>query len=283
MTRLPALTLIVCTAAAVAAQEPEPAFEVASIKINKSGAPSRFLQPQPGGRLNVSNMPLRNLIAFAYQVRTFQIEGGPDWQDRIAFDITAKAPGEVAAPTGAPMTGYTAMLRTLLAERFKLVVRRTTKEAPIYALTLARADGRLGPRLAPSATDCQAVMKEALARGGGPPPMDPSRFCGARIGVGRMELGGFPIRDLATSLSLALQRTVVDRTGLTGNFDATVTFAAEALPGVPPMAAVQAAPADPDAPSLFTALQEQLGLKLESTRGPVDMLVIERVEMPTED
>ena len=286
MTKLAAVALLLGTAGTLTAQDTPPAFEVASVKINKSGGANRFIQPQPGGRLNVTNMPLRNLIAFAYQVRIFQVDGGPNWIDSVGFDIVAKAPGEVSSVSPGQPSEYQMMLRRLLADRFKLVVRDETREVPIYTLTLARSDGRLGPRITPSTTDCQALMKAASGRGGGPGPViDQAKVtCGARIGVGRMEIGGFPIRELATSLTMLLQRPVVDRTGLNGNFDASMTFTPEPLPGVPALpTGPQATPVDPDAPSIFTALQEQLGLKLESTRGLQPLLVIDRAEMPAED
>ena len=127
--------------------EPLPAFEVASVRVNKTAQMNRLFRPQPGGRFEAPNLRLRDSVQFAYQVRNFQIEGGPDWMDTTSFDIVAKAPGEVA-PTapGGPPSRYALMLRTLLADRFKLVVHQETKEVPIYVLALARADGRLGPR-----------------------------------------------------------------------------------------------------------------------------------------
>jgi len=244
-------------------------------------------RPQPGGRFEATNMPLRDLIQFAYQVRNFQIEGGPDWMDSVHFDIVAKAPGELpVVMPGGPPSPHTLMLRSLLAERFKLVVRHETKELPIYALTQLRADGRFGPDMAVSATDCEAMMKAALKGGAPPAPLQNDRMvCGLRIGPGRLDMGGFAIAELANALGVLLQRTVVNRTGLTGRYDARMTFAPEQLPGIPmpPPGAPGVPPIDPNAPSIFTALQEQLGLKLESTRGPVQVLVIDRAEMPIED
>ncbi len=263
-----------------------PAFEVASVRVNKSAQMNRLFRPQPGGRFEATNLRLRDLVQFAYQVRNFQIEGGPDWMDTTSFDIVAKAPGEVApAAPGGPPSQYALMLRTLLADRFKLVVHEETKDAPVYVLTVARADGRLGPELAPSTTDCAALVKAAA--GGVPPPaIQGDRIqCGLRIGPGRMDMGGFSFAEFANGLSMLLQRTVVNRTGLSGNYDAKMTFSPEQLPGLPmpPPGAPGAPPLDPNAPSVFTAVQEQLGLKLDSSRGPVPMLIVDRAEMPVED
>jgi uncharacterized protein (TIGR03435 family) len=292
MTRCLTALALVYVSATVAAQapapapQPLPAFEVASIRVNKSAQLGRQLRPQPGGRFEAINMRLRDLMQFAYQVRGFQIEGGPAWIDEVGFDIVAKAEGELPPPTpgGAP-SPVALMLRSLLAERFKLVVHHETKELPVYALTLARGDGRLGPDLAPSTTDCAAMMKAVMAGGAPPPPAPGDRVqCGMRIGIGRMDMGGFAMSEFANGLGMLLQRTVVNRTGLTGNYDAKVTFSPEQLPGLPPLPPGAAGPPiDPNAPSVFTALQEQLGLKLDSTRGPVQVLVIDRAEMPVED
>jgi uncharacterized protein (TIGR03435 family) len=273
-------------AAPQAGAEPLPAFEVASVRVNTTAQMNRLFRPQPGGRFEATNMRLRDLVQFAYQVRNFQIEGGPDWMDTTSFDIVAKAPGEVTAPMpgGAP-SPYALMMRSLLADRFKLVVHQETKEVPIYVLALARADGRLGPELAPSTTDCAALVKAAA--GGVPPPaIQGDRIqCGLRIGPGRMDMGGFSFAEFANGLSMLLQRTVVNRTGLSGNYDAKIIFSPEQLPGLPmpPPGTPGVPPLDPNAPSIFTAVQEQLGLKLDSSRGPVPLLVIDRAEMPVED
>ena len=228
-----------------------------------------------------------DLIQFAYQIRPFQLEGGPDWMDTASFDIVAKAPGDVPPPMpGGPPSPVTLMMRSLLAERFKLAVRRETKDAPIYELVLAREDGRLGPRLSPSTTDCAAIMKASMKPGAPapPPPMQGDRMlCGGRMGFSRLDMGGFPIDELPNMLGVILQRRVVNRTGLTGSYDLTLMFSPEGIPGIPLPAGFQPPPADPNSPSIFTALQEQAGLKLVSTRGPVDMLIVERAEMPAED
>jgi uncharacterized protein (TIGR03435 family) len=293
MTRAAFLMAVICAGASLSAQttataptaQPDSfqAFEVASVRVNRSSPQGRFFRQQPGGRFEVTNMPLRDLIQFAYQVRNFQVEGGPDWIGTTSFDIVAKAPGEVPPVAPGQTSPYMLMMRALLAERFKLVVRDETREMPIYALALARSDGKVGPQLSVSTTDCAALMK--AAQGGAPPAPTDRVNCGLRIGPGRLDMGAFGLSEMANALGMLLQRTVVNRTGLTANFDASMKFAPEQLPGMPlpPPGAPGAPPIDPDAPSIFTALQEQLGLKLDSTRGPVRLVVVERAEMPTED
>jgi uncharacterized protein (TIGR03435 family) len=234
----------------------------------------------------VTNYPLRGLIQFAYQLQGFQVDGGPGWISSDRFDIVAKAEGDPPpVPPGGPPDEMMLMLRTLLAERFKLAMHKETRELPVYALVIARADGKLGPRLHQSSTDCQSLL---TPRPGGPPPVAPAPgarpLCGLRGGPASLTAGGFPLSQLASALSQRLQRVVVDRTGLTGNFDFDLTFAPDQIPkelqgpDAPP-----SPPIDPNAPSIFTALQEQLGLKLDSQKGPVEVSVIDRVERPTED
>jgi uncharacterized protein (TIGR03435 family) len=162
------------------------------------------------------------------------------------------------------------MVRTLLADRFKLAVHHETRELPIYALLLARNDGRLGPKLQPST--CVAGRR--------PPGDATAQPCGFRPGPGIFVSGGVPIAMLATFVSSAVRRSVVDRTGLDGNFDIDLHWLPDNSPLGPQP---DTPPPDPGGPSIFTALQEQLGLKLESTRGPVDVLVIDHVEQPTPD
>jgi uncharacterized protein (TIGR03435 family) len=270
-------------------EEPLPAFEAASVKQNKDAPRGQFVRRQPGGRFTATNMPLRDLIRFAYQVQNFQLEGGPSWLTTDRWDIVAKAEGDPPpVQPGGPPDRMMLMLRALMADRFKLVVHRETKELPVYALVLARKDGKLGPKLTPSTVDC-AALATARGRSNVPPPAPPQPgerpVCGFRIGIGQMAAGGFPLSQLATSLSGAVQRVVVDHTGLTGNYDLEMTFTPDASqlpPGAPPPG-VELPPIDPAGPSIFTALQEQLGLKLDAQRGPVEVLIIDRVERATPD
>jgi len=279
--------------------QPNPQFEVASIKPNKSGDMRVMMSVQPGGRFTATNVTLRMMIRNAYQLQEFQITGGPSWIADERFDIVAKAEtgDQMGDPFRAEQTGQPSrgqlMIRALLADRFKLVVHDENKEMPIYALVLARSDGKLGPQLKASEVDCAAIVAAARARGGrgpmGPPP-DPGRGgpppqCGIRIGPGNMAVGGSPMSQVATSLSMFAGRIVVDKTGLAGSYDFTLTWTPDQMPGAGqrPPGAPEPPPIDPNGASLFTAVQEQLGLKLDSQRGPVAMLVIDRAERPTEN
>jgi uncharacterized protein (TIGR03435 family) len=159
------------------------------------------------------------------------------------------------------------------------------RELPVYALMLARPDGKVGPQLTTSTTDCTALLKASAGRRGLPPLAPGGRMqCGLMIGPQRINAGGIGLDELASALVGLVERTVVDRTGLTGKYDVQLTFQGETLIG--PGGALISPPQDAAAqnlPSLFTAMQEQLGLKLEATRGPVEVLVIDSVERPTPD
>jgi uncharacterized protein (TIGR03435 family) len=276
------------SAAQTPAKAPDPNvplyYEAASVKPNKSGEQGSSIRRQPGGRLTSTNMPLRALITFAYQLQPFQLVGDPDWIRNENFDIVAKMEGD--PPPVAPGSGpdpHMLAMRTLLADRFKLTVHRETREMDIYALVLARPDSAPGPNLRRTTTDCEALM---AANRGGPPPQAPGPNapfqCGMRGTFGRLVANSMPLGLFANNLSGRMQRVVVDRTGLTGNWDFELTFAQEPPQGpLPP--GVELPPADPNAPSLVTAIQEQLGLRLQSTKGPVEVLVVDAVERPTPD
>jgi uncharacterized protein (TIGR03435 family) len=265
-----------------------PAFEVASIKRNLSGDGNITRGGGPGGRVNFVNTPVRQLIQAAYQMQPFQVIGGPSWITADRFDVIAKAP-DGATPDQTPL-----MLRALLADRFKLKAHTETREMPVYSLVKARTDGKLGEKLKPAAIDCGPTGRGR----GGPPPgpgavpagpgaQAPLLGCRAMMTPGRLQIGGQPLGQLATILSNQLGRPIRDNTGLTGGYDIDLSFMPEGGRGgpvgpPPPGAPTFPAP-DPDAPSLFTAIQEQLGLKLESERGPVEVIVIDSIEQPTED
>lgn len=264
------------------AQASANAFEVASVRPNKTGDGRVMVGVQPGGRFNATNVPVRLLLRQAFNVQEFQIVGGPDWIASDRFDVIAKA------PDGVEFTGdvMRLMLRSMLADRFKLAVHNESRDMPVYALMKSRSDGKLGPKLSPAAVDCATVMQ---GRRGGPPPAPPQPGqkleCGLMIGPGRMNVGGMPMSNFVTSLAPQVGRIVLDKTELTGNYDFELTYAPEVLGSVggPPLLNGGPVPVDPNAPNLFTALQEQLGLKLDSQRGPVDVVVIDRIEQPAAD
>jgi uncharacterized protein (TIGR03435 family) len=197
----------------------------------------------------------------------------------------------IAQQRGGGPTPLQMAIRALLAERFNLVVHNESKEMPIYALILARGDGKLGPEMKKSETDC-AALAAARGRGpGGPPPSGPPAPgqpmpCGIRIGMGNLVMGGASLGQFAQSLAMFVGRMVSDKTGLTGGWDLNLTWTPDNMPQRPPGAPdpqINGAAIDPNGPSIFTAIQEQLGLKLDSQRGPVDVLVIDKAEHPTPD
>ena len=245
------------------AQQPsQPRFEVASIKENKTNDGIVAIQTQKG-RYVARGFTLAALIRNAYRVQEFQIIGGPEWINSERFDVEATF-AEVDAPQ------VYLMLRALLAERFKLAVHNETRERPIFALTLARADQRLGPGLQKSTTDC------ATAKG--------PDACGGTVAPGFIRLRGRTMAQFAESLSMltntgsSLNRLILDRTGLDGPYHVTLKFTPDNIPpvSIPGLPAV-----DSNGPSIFTALQEQLGLKLEASNGMVQVLVIDSAARPT--
>jgi len=243
----PLLIASLLTVPVVVASQSTPAFEAVSIKPNTSGERGGTSRAQPG-RYQGINVTLMRLIRFAYQpIQEF--EGGPGWIDTEYFDIEARA---VGTPTREEMI---AMLRAMLADRFALQVRQEVRERPVYALTLARRDGRLGTQLRRSDAEC---------------PNGPGT-CGVQMDNGALKSKSITMPRLAAELSF-VGRKVIDRTGLSGAFDVSVEW-------TPDAPAAGAAPPD-SLPSIFTALQEQLGLKLEPSTGPVDVVTIVRAERP---
>jgi uncharacterized protein (TIGR03435 family) len=235
-------------AQAPAAGDPKLSFEVASIKPNNSGRliTGSFFR---AGRYNATNTTLQTQILLAYDLQQFRLVGGPAWMDTDRFDITATAQGTPSPETLRPL------LRSLLQERFALVTHRETRELPVYRLVLARNDRALGKRLVKSDVDC------ALSRGKVPDP------CTSRSSSGRFLATAVLFNSFLRTLQSAVDRAIVDDTGLSGSYDVDLEWAAQQD--------------DASKPSIFTALQEQLGLKLESARGPVDVLVIDHAEPPT--
>jgi uncharacterized protein (TIGR03435 family) len=268
-----------------------PKFEVASVRPNTSGDNKMMSQVLPGGRYNGINIPPRLLIMNSYGLQEQQLVGAPPWISSERFDIVAKAEGDLGPPVSRDTPSkLQLMIRALLEDRFKLKVHREPREVPIYALVLARPDGKLGSGLAVSTVDCEGL---AAARRNAPPAEVPKPGerpqCGARVGFGELTTGGQPMLELVSLLSATVGRSVVDRTGLTGRYDITLRWtpdrvlqrAAGTAPSEP--IRVNGVEIDPNGPSIFTALQEQLGLKLESERGTVEALVIDHIERPTPD
>jgi uncharacterized protein (TIGR03435 family) len=253
-----------------------PSFDAASIKQNRSGEFVGRFGYEPNGQLLVVNNAVRNLIRSAYGLQNYQILGGPDWMNSDRYDISARAAGNPAQER------LRLMLRRLLSERFKLVARMETREIPIYALVGAGPDRSFGPGLRRAAIDCQAITATAARRGVAPElpqPQGNRPACGTRSMPGLMMGAGVSMSDLARNLAGPADRLVVDKTGLTGSWDFDLTYALDQpLPNIPGLPLPP-----PDAVPLFTALQEQLGLKLEPQRAPVDVLVVVSIERPTDN
>jgi uncharacterized protein (TIGR03435 family) len=271
--------------------DPSKTFDAASVRQNRDGSQGGSYH-SGNGNLTIRSLSLKRLILFAFRLDDPQLIGGPGWLDTDRFDVVAKA------DTKTTDEDLRVMFKNLLVERFALKVHTETRSLPIYALTMARADRQLGPNL--HATDCESFSSGPGPCGLGPAVQGPPPGAGRDGGVffssnaGRggggggggsvgtsaagssMSMSG-PMSSFASSLSRTVKRPVVDRTGLTGHFQLKLNYT---MPGTP-------APADGDstqrAPELFTALQEQLGLKLEATRGPVEVLVIDSAEHPKND
>jgi uncharacterized protein (TIGR03435 family) len=236
----------------------------------------------PGGRFEATNIQLSTLISYAYQLQPFELDDGPSWLMADRWDILAKIDGDPPPVLPGTVDAMAIATRALLADRFKLVLRRETREIQVYQLVRA-SDGRLGKGLRPATVDCLATQRAGdEAAKGGPPapnPNTPDRLvCGLRISLGRIQFGGRPMTMLTDALTAITQRRVVDRTGLTGNWEFDISFNP---PSIPP--GMEIPPPNPDAASLFTVLQEQLGLKLESARLPMPVMVVDRVEPAVED
>ena len=292
--------VLLCTSIALG-QQPDPkfTFEVASIKPAAPQAMGRIQMgggggpgtPDPG-RIRFTNMPLRMLIMRAYDVQSFQV-AGPSWMDSQHFDVIAKV------PHGATREEARMMLQNLLADRFKLKLHKESKEAPIFELVVAKGGIKMKEAAQPAAAPAEGA--------GGPPPGPPTRDKDGflrtphgQLGIqarvnGRMRMQGDAVTmaRLTDILGMALGRPVVDKTGLTGAYDVALDFSPEGMgpgPKGPGPGAGGGNPAElprdsnDSGPTIFTALQEQLGLKLESRKGPVDLLVVDSVEkMPTEN
>jgi uncharacterized protein (TIGR03435 family) len=262
-------------------------FEVASVRPNVSGDARSGFGAEPGGRFNAVNMPLAALIRHAYQIQERQLVGAPQWMFDERYDITAKADKEFPATVpGGPPNPAMMMVRSLLADRFKLKMHSESRQFDIYSLVPVRNDGTLGSKLTRSMVDCAAL---AAAQRDNPPPPDaaPTSSCVFRVFPGYVAAAGSTMSRLAVALTSFAGRLVVDRTNLAGGFDFELKWTPDQLPLRAP-----GTPADRpirfngveiplDGPSLFTAIQEQLGLKLDPARGPVEVLVIDHVERPT--
>jgi uncharacterized protein (TIGR03435 family) len=247
---------------------PRPEFEVASLKPNASGAPGYGIATLPGGGLRARNIHLKRLIAVAYAVTDFQVFGNVPWLESERYDLDAKAPGPADLPQ------LRLMLQSLLADRFQLKIHREPKELSIYSLIPAKG-AACGPGIveAPEG-DCAATASPQAAAANG-------TICGVvNINPNAGWIRGHRARvsQLADRLTTLLGRTVVDKTGLSGIYDINLTWTPE--PGLDGSAPTPAN-TDSSAPALATALQQQLGVKLVSGKGPVEAIVIDSAAKAT--
>jgi uncharacterized protein (TIGR03435 family) len=254
-----------------------PEFAVASIKPNHTGCCTTYGAGNGGS--GGKNVTLKILIAFAYHLQQFQISGGPRWIDSEHFDVEGKAENPKADPEQLRL-----MLRSLFEDRFKLKVHRETKEGPVYALVLAKGGAKI-----------KLSRDQSPENVDGPAPPGAGPNHGAiRIGAGNLVGNAVTLSWFATMLSQRLDRLIVDKTNLTGRYDIRLQWTPNAgeypydlggnrLPTSIIDMSGTAVTLDPSGPSIFSAMQEQLGLKLESAKAPVELLVIDHVEKPSEN
>jgi bla regulator protein BlaR1 len=251
------------------AAEKHLAFELASVKPNRSGSPREPFSYLPSGRISGTNVTLRTLVELAYDLESYRLAGGPPWLDSEHYDIEARAEAGTVSP--APVARESIhqmqlMLQTLLADRFKLKVHRETKEGAVYALVVAKG----GPKLEEVKVDCKVTsgcgdFDRIMPRG---------YLAGPMVSVA----------DIASVLShYIVGRPVYDKTGISGVYKITLQWTREGLKPVEGGGSNNEPQLDGNGPSLFTALQEQLGLKLEAQKGPVETVVIDHAEKASEN
>jgi uncharacterized protein (TIGR03435 family) len=246
-----------------------PEFEAASVKPAAPDVRNTAIFMPPGGRLEVINMTLKAIIENAYNIQPFQISGGPGWMDSDHYDISAKSEKPVTREE------ILRMLQSLLSDRFRVTVRRQIKELQLYALVVARKDGKLGPRLIESKEGGCTEPDPA-----NPLAADPMRLCGHwMLSPDGMTLVSAPVSKMIPLLSRLLGRQVLDKTGLAKNFDINIEwdpdqFQAMQLPR-------DGQRRDSNSPAIFTVFREQLGLEFKTQKGPVEVFVVERAEKPS--
>ena len=254
----PAIVLLTTTLAGYGQSGVEPPkYEIASIKPNTDNDFRFAFRIEPSGRLDATGITLKRLMMTAYNVQDFRIVGGPDWMVSRRWDVQAK-PDRVVSPDQ-----IRPMLRALLENRFQLRAHSEKRQLPVYELSVDRK----GPKV-------QRVK-------------DSETKTDVRVGAGLIQLTKATAATFASQLSYALGRPVIDKTRLSGEFDFALEWTPEpgedggpTTAGLPPGASDQPA-SSPDGPSIFTAIPEQLGLRLKSGRGPVEVIVIDDVRLPT--
>ena len=273
------VALVVTASSAYGQITPVPrlVFDIASVRPSQ-GPPTGISRPT-NGVVRTSGAEVRRLIHYAFgidvQQRDLPAVGGPGWIDNELFAIIARGPANM------PLADGRAMMRSLLEDRFRLRVRLERRDAPVYALVRAHKDGTLGSGMKQSSMDCRAWSDELLRTGRLVAAKEQGSDCGpitGGIGGGVLQVRGpATVRELITALERSpdVDRKIVDRTGVSGTFDFDFRW-------TPQRSGPGAAPPN-DVVSVFTALQEQLGLRLEPQRGLADVVIIDSIERPTPD
>ena len=269
-TRWSCLTVVALSVGVVTAQQAPRAFEVVSIRRSTNPDTDWSSGARPGGRWVLINGGILRIIRLAYPAESSEYVGGPEWLRSERYDVTA------VGPPGTTRADLEPMLRTLLTERFNFKGHYETPDRPVYDLVLARGDGKLPPGLRRIDIDCEA-RRDASVRGEKPPetprPANGAAPCSIQMSYAdgaRIRSGGQTMAEFGQVLSGLAGRVVRERTGLAGYYEFDMRFTTNPQ-------------TDGNDPALFTALQEQLGLKLESARGPVRVFVIDQIERPTEN
>jgi uncharacterized protein (TIGR03435 family) len=270
------LAIAIGSVGTIAAQSSRPSFEVASVRPSTVDrvTPSP-IETRPGGAVVAVNVSLRRLITFAYALDVNEnVEGASKILDD-RFNVTAKPAGDVPRARNGELGPINLMMQSLLADRFKLVVRPDTRPQQGYVLSRLREDGTLGPRAKKSDLDCADPATRDRK-----PTAEAPRSCASTVANNELKMAGHRTADLAQMLSLVMLQPVVDRTGVSGSFEFRMTFDQSEF--TPPQ--LRRGTAEPSsAPSLFKAIQDQLGLKLERQTYPSRTLVVEHVERPSEN
>ena len=255
-----------------------PSFEVVSIKPNRSGPGSPQRVTVTPDRVAVTNETTRTLISLAYP--GLDIVGAPDWVGRSGSPAGERFDVDARTATASPRSDLVAMLRSVLADRFNLRAHLESRAQETYALVLGRADGQPGGALRPADADCNTLAARAEQTGA----KDVCGLGSASLATltGTMTVHGLTLEQLAGFITRDVRRRVVDKTGLTGTFDWTLTWTPQAL-ATPGLDRSRFPTVDPNGPGIFTALQEQLGLKLVPSTERVDVLVIDHIERPAEN
>lgn len=277
-----ALTIMVTASA----QSPATAeFDVVSIKKSDSTTQGGGMRSRPDGGMTMTNQPIRSIIMSASPVQTREVIGLPDWANTERYDVTVKP------PEGATRDQIKEMWRVMFEERMKLAAHIEQRERDVYSLVLAHSDGRLGPELKKSTLDCGPRPAGSPPPPPPPPPSGPpspkdfANRCGMMMGPNVIVSGGMPMNNLAASLYGMVGGEVENQTGLEGFYAFTLTFSRQ-RPAAAPLAATPNAAAvgvSDDLPDIFTALQEQLGLKLLRGRKMMPVFVVDHIERPAEN